>query len=251
MSDEYFKEVTEMVRSGQYFQEAREWYQHKYLSPVVERAYFILLSFLTLIIIILAFTTLASFFPLKMHKPVFAKINDPTTQYTEFKVLGNRADVEEDPHPQVQKYLLKKFLDAYESYDFRKDFQRMRRNENFVKQLANEDVLNEYKGYVSTNNPDSPILRLREKAILTIEPVESSFNIQRVAGVGDGGKNTPSRYNAAVDFFMYETNIAGTQTTKWRAQISFIYKDIRYDRSAKDFTTMEFKVTSYASEKIQ
>lgn len=251
MSDEYFKEIAERVKSGEYFQDAHDWYQNKYLNPVVERAYFILLAFLSVTLIVIAFATLISFLPLKMWKPLLINVSDQTAQYVEFRSLGNRRDVEEDPNPIVQQYMLSKFIDAYESYDFRNDFQRLTRNENIVTSMATDEVLAEYKNYTGTTNPNSPLLRLRSKGLLMVNVPGSTMNIERIATIGEEGKNSIARYAATVDFSVQEISMTGSQESKWRAKVNFTYKEVRYDRSMKDFPPMEFKVVSYASEKVK
>lgn len=251
MSDEYFKEISDRVKSGEYFQDARDWYQNKYLNPVIERAYFILLSFLSLMLIMIAFATLISFLPLKMYKPLLVTVPDQTAQFVEFQSLGDRRNVEEDPNPVVQKYLIAKFIDAYESYDFRYDFQRLKRNERLVTSLATEEVIAEYKSYTSTTNPNAPLLRLRSKGILNVILPKNGISIERVATIGDDGKNSVAHYMATVDFSVQEINMTGAQETKWHAKIDFTYKEIHYDRKLKDFPPMEFKVVSYASEQTK
>jgi type IV secretory pathway component VirB8 len=251
MADEYFTELGQHIESGGFYQDARDWYEKKYVYAVIDRAYFILYILLLIALIIVSWSTFTTFLPLKPSKPVPIKIGDQVTQFAVLKPIGNRADRSENPQPEIQKYLLRRFIEAYETYDFRNDWQKLKRNEKFISLTATPETLEDYKSQNSTTNANSPILLYRNTALRSVEVNPATFAIEEIASMGGDSKDNSKRYSATVEFTSLLRTTRGGEKSKWRARISFLYKDIRYDKEEKDFTPMEFKVMSYAADKLE
>ena len=211
-----------------------------------------LLIFLSIVLLVVAYSTLFSFYPLKTYKPVFIVNDDQATKYPTLKAIGNVHNPVENPQPVVQKYLLKKFVEAYETYDFRNNFARLERNKKVITQLSDEDTARQYDNFMNVTNPDSPMLRYHKEALRKVEVDKGSFSIQKISGTAGQSADSSQRYTATVDFSATETSITTgvQQKNTWRAKISFVYKDIRYDRKTRDFMPLKFKITKYSVEKL-
>jgi type IV secretion system protein VirB8 len=147
--------ISQYVKSGKYYNDARLWYVNKFIFPITERSYaMILLSCFTL-----GLTILVLFYlqvdPSPREITYISPAKDMSKYYSVILPAGAQTEA---PQLRVTKYMLATYIIRRESYEF-----------GYIKdQLAyiqNTTVGSEYLKYenaVSINNPFSPIMSYQD-----------------------------------------------------------------------------------------
>ena len=204
------KEIVELVKSGEYFKKAREFYANMYLYPIVLRVQMLVL---VLILLCASYVAVATFIrdygDIKLPFPIYAI--DQVKYYPNIKPLAEKLEPVEFS---VSRYLAEQYIFLRENYSYQ-DFDKQNRDSIFdaVRAVSSKRVFREYMDYIDPEvNTDSPILiyKNRAKRNIAIESTEmKSINgklvgadiifISRVKG---GGYDTEEKYKAAVEFYL-------------------------------------------------
>ena len=251
-----YRELAEKIESGEYFQEAQNWYLRKYIYNSIERVYLLAImgGFAFLAVLLLVYYQ--ALLPIKKSLPVQVNIPSVAEFSTRITYLGN-AQKNFDINNVYIKYFSERFVEALESYDHRNEFKKLRINKNIIKTLASEDINAYFLDRISIRNRDSIILKYRrdisryifvDKGRTEIAPVEEnkseySYNEKKNEDI----KN----YQATVNFTAVEVNKNGSQErSNWQAKIVLSFQTIKYNHKEKDFSPLNFKVLSYEAKKI-
>lgn len=257
-NEKYFRQIAETIETQEYFDDAKEWYQAKYLYPVIERSFFLFLTIISVICSIIAFAVLSSFLPLTTHIPIAVSNNDPVNQYTTISKMTDRSGYS-DADSVVQRYLLKRYVESFETYNYDNNFEQLASNAAFIRGFSIEEMSQYYDFYISLRNTDSMRLKFREHTRRDVALHVDDFQIHRkssktVQHTDEDGNVTEypqHRMYATVNFTSITSNQNGQEKTQWKARIDFAYSTITYIRSKKEFLPLYFKVEDYQSVEIK
>lgn len=165
--DEINRSLSDYYTSGEYFADAKEWYSTKYLYPVSQRYFILMLASLLFIITSVLYST------------IFAIMTKPTEYMYEvpvFDAIKYRADIEalDDAAPSEQsvaEYLAAKYVTKYESYSFAdipKQFE-------YIKNNSERDIMMNFYHKMDLSNDNSPILLYQKYTDITISDIKVSF----------------------------------------------------------------------------
>lgn len=249
-------EIAKKIENGEYFQDAREWYKHKYIFPVIERSYLILITIISVITAILTFSTFNGLFPLQKSFLIVAPVQDQVNDYAKILRIGESGQEKEDADETLINFISGKFVGAFENYNYENNFQQLRSNINFLTEFASPEVLNQYKYYISIRNPNSLMLKYKQQASRKIE-VKSLRLLggtkkeidKKFAEEGQEPKDE-RQYTAIVDFISTEKTAQGENQSNWQARIDFLYSNVKYNREEKEFSPINYKVVGYQSVEI-
>ncbi len=241
----FYHDIAKQVDNGVYFEDAKEWYQQKYMYPVIERSFFLLLTTIAIFISIMAALVLVDFLPLVRHMPLIVKNDNTVETYVTIRNLAKESGqvdaTKEDANNTLIKYLIEKFVESHETYDYTNNFALLGRNVTYIKQFSTQEVFNKYKYYVSMSNPNGLILKYREHTKRNIKVMRETFTIRQ-------SKN-PSLYTVDVKFTANELNVNRAEPTTWNARANIRLSEITYDRKEEKFNDIDFKVLNYVSIK--
>ncbi len=246
---EYYKEIAEKVESGELFIEARHWYLGTYLNRFVERSYLVVIFLMMLVLMGFVVYYYASILPIKKSVPIQVEIKDAANESTRISYMGNkRKDFSIDKI--MIKYFSARFVEALESYDFRDNFKKLKKNQNIINTLGNNDIKSYYEDLVSFRSGNSIILKYKKDVIREIFIDTDKIEIaQNEIDVENPDLN---KYEVTVNFTVKETNkFSGTMLSSWQSKIGLSFENIRYNYEERDFSPLNFKVYNYRSDEIE
>lgn len=235
--DDQNRQLSEAIRSGRYYQEARGWFQTVYIGLLSERTFFLLIAVLSIAILLISLRALTTFMPLTERPPAVIKVqtNIDTMIPKLVKIRQGREDVNEA----LQRFYLEKYVTARESYNVR-DF-----NSNVVFVFGNSasPVYEAYQAEIDPSNAQSYAVTLGETS-------EREVTIESVKWSGDGEQRTAEvRFAASINGA--EDNVK----SRWTAKLEYTYREfvattVVDDEGLERIETTEpqFQVVSYAIE---
>jgi len=259
---QYYRELSQKIETGEYFEEAREWYIKKYLQYFIERTYLIILLSALLVIGVISINYYFDILPIKKSLPVKVTISNTADFSTRITYLGSKTK-DFDINEILIKYFSKRFVDAIESYDYRNDFQKLKINKNIIQTLGSDEILAYYLDKISIRNRDSILLKYRKNTMREIKVADAidiakaseskstvTDNFAEIKKTDDDNKT--KKYQITVNFDANEIDKDGTQTkTKWQSKIILSFQTIVYTFDKKEFSPLNFKVLSYESKKVE
>lgn len=242
------KEIAEKVESGEYFAEARDWYIRKYLYNFVERSYLIILFGFVGFLVIMVASYYLNILPIRKNLPVRVNITDAAEQYTKITYLGNETKDFNVNHVLI-RYFSARFTEAFESYDYRNNFQKLKINKEIIEKLGTEGIKHFYSKKTSYRNSDSMVLKYRRSLIRQVQI--NSNNITLVENKNDSLESGLKDYTVTINFNVKEIKERkDIDNSKWQAKINLYFEQIYYDYDEKEFNDLNFKVYGYESKKI-
>jgi len=166
------KEISEMVDSGRYFDEAWGWYASKYLFPITERIYLFLFSFVIVWGFLIIYSNVQDLLPLVRKVPFTIMVEDSDYQFSYFTPL-----IQDDETPQeaVSRYLVNKYVEVREEYNPVTRDNELKFIKRRVKHSSTKDVYVEFERYVRQTNPRGPYLRFRKHTKRIVNIVDFRF----------------------------------------------------------------------------
>lgn len=170
----YLNHVKSSVENKSYFREALSWYFFRYISPICDRTYLIFGAIASATILFYLFQMYNSAYPLVQKVPIFIKANADAEYFPyiyPLKIAVNKNNSERNftADDIVAQYLVKKYVETRESYDFSKS-NIAEINDKFT-QIKNTSTTDEYRifqMFMSKDNPNSPIQNFSKNISRTI-----------------------------------------------------------------------------------
>lgn len=221
--------MRDLVKSGEYFKRARNWYTEMFIYPYVLRSE----AFVVFVAIILALCLVAIninvLFPLNKQVGYAIFVDDTA----EFSAKINDANYyNDDVYRSVSKIFLETYVDIRESYDY----PSLANNMLFLQRTSTKPIYNKYNDYISIDNPDSPVLTLEKYATKIVSVQSVKFTTKNYATVNF---NTKAIKNTG--------KIINDQD--WQAEITFLIDEVKSE--LKDNTPFNFTVSDYKVKLIR
>lgn len=218
----------EYVKSGKYFEDAREWYNFKYLYPLSQRSFLLLICSIYLLLLIGAASILYNLFPLVNQ--VRYSLN--TTSYQNSANIIKASSLDNNPLASIADVLVKDYLKVRESYNY----DDLRKQFTYIQNSSTRIVFRKFSSYMNMDNPDSPVTRYQKY-------IKKSIDIMAVHYLTDR--------TAEITFNSIAKNSSGDifEDIIWQATIDFEIDDINL--SLTSGSRFNFVVTGYRLKIIQ
>jgi len=242
------KELTEKIESGEYFSEAKDWYVNTYIYRFVERTYLLLLLAGFMFLLYFTYSYFVEITPIKKSLPIRVEISDAANEYTKLSYLGSKSK-DFNINKVLITYFSARFLEAIESYDYRRDFKKLKKNTNIIEKLGTQGIQNFYQEKISIRNPESFVLKYRKNVIRDVFIDQSKIEI---AEVDQLDTDYDKEYIVTIRYDIREIhNKQDVIKTSWVAELSLNFETIHYDFNEKTFNDLNFKVKQYESRKVK
>lgn len=233
--DDINRSISQHVKTGKYFEDARLWYANKFISPMSERTY------LLMIICFYIFTIFISGYYYYNTNPAEAEISyminsdDISNSYAVVSPVDNFKDA---PQIGITKYILSNYVTHREAYSY--DAEKIKEQLFFIQNTTVGTEYLKYKNMTSIDNPYSPIMIYQDDHSRTVI-------IQKVNILQSNSDNQ----QAMVYFQAHLKNIASNQVISedFVATINFKIDNIEV-LMKNDAKTLGFLVTGYNIRKI-
>lgn len=110
--------VTTVLEEKLYFKDAMDWYCVKYLNITAEKAYFVLLSVMSFLILIFLYFTIINILPLKESFPVLIKRDNVVDYYTDINAI-KPVGIKYTSNEAILRFLLINYTRELFTHDYR------------------------------------------------------------------------------------------------------------------------------------
>jgi len=226
--DPILSSVQEYIKSGEYFKDARKWYNFKYIYPLSQRSFLLIICvFFSAILIGLALN-IYNLFPIVSQ--VRYSLN--TSSYQSSANIMKADSIKHDSRASIADIMVKNYLVHRELYDY----DNLKLQFIFIQNNSTRIIFRKFFNYMNIDNPDSPVMRYqkyirRSVNIISTEytkPDEALITFNAIA------KNTGSE--------IFENMI-------WQATINFQIDELNLDLPPD--SRFNFAVTNYRLKLIK
>jgi len=239
LTTEEYIEISEKVRSGEYFREVRQMVDIDLHQPMTDRYWYILLTIPALLIVFSAISALQSLYPLKPEVAFIYGINDivedsPHIQSL-IKVEGEGADVA------LQRFLVSNYVKEREEYDVA----TFDRNQTALQFLSTPQVFLEYQKSIALDNPSSPIVLYQRHTVRNIKILSTQI-IQKPE---EGAKGRDYTMRMVFDESLSPANKNAT-LSRWQVDVAFMYEPVSIDEKTNKVIPYGFLITGYKIRRL-
>jgi type IV secretory pathway component VirB8 len=227
-----YQEIAEKIRSGEYFQEARQIYDMAVHDPMSERYWFLLITGLSLLIALIAFFAMQSLYPLQNSVPFIVNSNDIVDDLPRISPMDE--GLKGDPSEALLRFMVRNYVAFRESYDI----DTFDRNLNGIRSQSSQQVFDEFQQLTDPRNPESPITLYQRHSRRSIEIISS----RRIA---DDAFGVEVIYEATVE------SRSDRKKSRWQANIAFQYNGVELDGDTGKVKPVKFIVTQYRTKRLQ
>ncbi|MBP7190572.1 MAG: type VI secretion protein [Rickettsiaceae bacterium] len=152
--------IREYIDSGEYFAYSRKWYYGKYVAPLTQKSFLMVVAavFVATIGIVLMETT--SMFPLSHQVKYFISVEDANSENEKYAKVIRATAIPDNPLRSILKIMIEDYVTKRERYNHDLLDQQVQ----YVQGTSTRRILNQYSDYLSIDNPNSPILRYQSEA---------------------------------------------------------------------------------------
>jgi type IV secretory pathway component VirB8 len=231
--------ITEMVESGQYYKDARDWYAQVYLAPAPHRSLLVIVGAVIAFSAAVVVVGVSNLFPLTTKVPFVTWSRESGNYYPKLIKL---AEETESAELIMARYFLKKYIVDREEYrPGEGENQRLRMMR--VLTQSSQRIGRSYEDMMNPRSPQSPEVLYARHTTRVIEDV--------IIELPSGKKNLT---NATVYFNTLLKRKGSKDETrqKWKAEIGFSLTDVDTvlkKKSQLKLLVSEYKVTEVPNEK--
>ncbi|MES2983768.1 MAG: VirB8/TrbF family protein [Pseudomonadota bacterium] len=237
--DDEAQKISEMMRKGTYFDEARAWYQAVYIGPISERSFFLLIAALSVVVAIASLIAVNSMLPL-VSRPGLLIRSGPRIDD-----IIPRLEVLKEPEKSLTSSLLRFFIVHYVAAREGYSVSTYGSGAAFVRAQSNDAVYGAFSKAFTATNPTSPAATLGATGARNITVTAIQINT-----------NT-SPMSAEVDFTAETTGSSAPVKTRWTARMQYTYTDLAVvdpqgeSSDEVEFQDPHFQVISYESNELK
>lgn len=237
-------ELAQSIRDGTYFEESRKFYSEVYVSIISERVFYLVLTSVALLTVLLAISAVARLLPIVPAEPFLLRTNDAVHSLPIMQRLAVTQD--ELPDVALRRFFVNQYVIYRESYARDKIAARARA----IYYWSTKENYQVYRRSIDTSNPRSPVVRYESSAEREIDVVRTEITPD--TSVTPDPKGKKNAYIAKADFVAYVIRMGKIEPTAWTADLKFEYTDAVVDQDKVDKKTgkmivvpMKFIVSSY------
>ncbi|UZW39052.1 VirB8 family type IV secretion system protein [Rickettsia conorii] len=214
--------IQEYIKSGEYFIDARKWYNFKYILPLSHRSLLLLICTIFTLLLTLICININILLPINKKVSYLIK-NDTAKQAT---VTNTKHSTLTNPYISIANIMLQNYVKQREEYNY----DILKEQFTFIKNASTSIVYMQFANFMNIDNPLSPVIRYQKL-------YRRSINILSINNIN---------YNEAVVTFeslAKNSTDAILENMVWEARIGFIMDSISTNTSPD--MPFNFTVTSY------
>lgn len=226
--DPILSSVQEYIKSGEYFKDARKWYNFKYIYPLSQRSFLLIICvFFTIILVGLALN-IRDLFPIISQ--VRYSLN--TTSYQSSANIMKADSIKHDSRASIADIMVKNYLVHRELYDY----DNLKLQFIFIQNNSTRIVFRKFFNYMNIDNPDSPVMRYQKYIRRSVNIISTEYT-------------KPDE--ALITFNATAKNTGGEifENMIWQATINFQIDELNLDLPPD--SRFNFAVTNYRLKLIK
>jgi type IV secretion system protein VirB8 len=228
--------LTDTIRSGEYFNQARKWYFVLFSNPITERTFYLFTFLVALVTLVIAIASVAYILPVTKVYPFYLRNNKPDTQIPQIIKLRQNSSETQD------FALMRFFVATYVKYRESYSLDKFELSDKVVSNYSDQPTLQGYRQLMDTSNPSSPRLLFRDPWMMRIaEPTGVTLKLDT------------QPYQALVYFDVTVRGNNQGEVVPFTADIRFLYSPLQpvteldsvTGKTVTRFKQPEFQVVSY------
>lgn len=231
--------LTESIRTGAYFVEARKWYFILFSNPIAERSFYIITVIISAVCLFIAIMAVNNILPVSSEFPFFVRNNDTINKIPKMIKLRKSNDETQDfalMRFYVSQYVIYRETYAQDTFDL---------SQKFIANYSDQANFENYKQLMDLNNPASPRLLFSDawtRRSITIDEVLINEKV--------------SPTQAVVQFHSLVRGGQTNDSIAYSANIRFLYSPLQVvpeldsvtGETMTKFQPPEFQVVSYQAQ---
>ncbi|RTK92102.1 MAG: hypothetical protein EKK61_06135 [Rickettsiales bacterium] len=162
------KFLKDYVESGQYFADAKRWYEFKYIHPFSQRSFVIILTIMICTVFLGLATNIYKLLPIIVELKY--SVNAKTTANTSAKII--RADqIKDNIELSVTDIMVRNYVINNENYDYSK----LEKQFTVAKNNSTRLVFRRFYEYMNIDNPLSPVMLYQKNATKTSTILSTNY----------------------------------------------------------------------------
>jgi len=249
LEKEQDRNIGEAIEDGSYFKEGMKWYSTEYILPFKERAFFILLSIISVFVTYLFIIIISSTLPLSERVPIIIKAKDTAVSRPIINSLKNKEEAKSTEEA-VLRFILINYVKEREEHNYKRaDIKEVNVKLGKIKNNSSIDVFEDFKDFMGKSNPSSPIHFFGKNVERIIEVKKVAFVQVKKITIFDKMKgflamdSLPTK--AYIDYTVKTILPTRTINEERRIETTFKFNGVNKDRKTKKFLPLQFIVTEY------
>lgn len=223
------RRIKESIDNGQYFIEARKWYNNVFLSPIRGNAFMLGSSISIILVLFFVFYGLYNIFPISQQVKVVVFLEDTMNYSPYIRNISSQGKTSEES---ILEYLAEKYVQSREVYDPTK----FKQSYNYILRSSDKKIFDEYYHKVISGDADNPVVLYKNGDRDTFCNISKTYDAKNNFIVL---KFTKENYNV----------VSGARSTKdFVAKIGFYVSGYNFSEFKKG--RVNFIVTHYEVRQI-
>ena len=226
--DPILNAVQEYIKSGEYFKDARKWYNFKYVHPLSQRSFLLIICTLLLTILIGLVLNIRNLFPI-VNQVRYSL----STASDQSRANIIKADsIKHDSRASIADIMVKNYLTHREIYDY----DNLKTQFIFIQNNSTRIVFRKFYNFMNIDNPNSPVMRYQKYIRRSIEITSTTYT---------------KLDEAVITFNSVAKNTSGEKSEDmvWQATINFQIDELNLDLPPD--SRFNFAVTNYRLKLLQ
>lgn len=203
------KDIARKIADGSYFEDARSWYMRKFIHPITERSFVLMVALFSCLVVGIVALNIRTLTKNNHEKPFVTYAQDLSSKYS----LIERLDINHvSPQEALTRYLISDYVTTREQFIPNQMTEKyLQRINKKIKSSSSKNVLEEYQNYMSRFNPYSPFTRYQDGTSREITIKQFDFLT-----------NDPTTGKARLVFDAIEQDLdENTKTSTWEAIVHY------------------------------
>ena len=165
--DPILSSVQEYIKSGEYFKDARKWYNFKYIYPLSQRSF--------LLIICVFFSAILTGLAINIYNlfPIVSQVRYSlnTTSYQSSANIMKADSIKHDSRASIADIMVKNYLSHREMYDY----DNLKLQFIFIQNNSTRIVFRKFFNFMNIDNPDSPVMRYQKYIRRSVNIISTDY----------------------------------------------------------------------------
>jgi len=160
--------VQEYIKSGEYFVDARKWYNSKYIYPLTQRSCLLIVCSIFCVVLLLLVYTIYSLFPI-IRQVRYSIKSDNIFQTTANILRANQT--QNDPLKSIADIMVRNYVVQRESYNY----DTLKQQFTFMQNNSTRVIFRKFFNFMNVDNSLSPVMRYQKSFRRSINILSATY----------------------------------------------------------------------------
>lgn len=246
----YSEVVTAVVEDDKYFKDAVDWYCLKYMSAISERTFFIVLSIMSFIIVIMLYMTIDNILPLKEDFPVLVTQKDSANYFTTITSVKPK-NLNYNSNEAILRLLLIRYVRELFTHNYKTGkIEELNIKLDKVKNYSTDEVMQKFRADFNQTSANMFNKNIEQRAYVKAfkfrekqKDNKKEKKILKLIGNYIFTKKIPTE--AELEYEIHTIINGNRKIQNYKIMLDFKYEPVKYNNFKNSFTKPVLVVTNY------